>query len=227
MSLAYFDVYVAQGLKIIPLKENSKIPISKNWNGFWNHDWSRSTIADGANMGILLGSIIDVEGDTPQANKLLLRLTKSYPHPMYSSSKSIHHLFINPNLDFTIIKHQGIEFRCNKHHSVLPPSLHPNGEEYTWLKESRFPIPKLPYSLLALLKQAKKQTNHLKAGHTDPFCSKCNDQCFMHKKRFLLEVEAFKLLGEKWLCQNCRETDVREMCRQIKQKSESRRATNL
>ena len=227
--LTYFDVYVSQGLKVIPLKNNSKAPISKNWNKYWNSDQIRNVVADfGYNIGILLGGIIDVEGDTPQANKLLMGLTKNCSHPMYESSKSVHHFFINPDPTITIIKYQGIEFRGGKHHSVLPPSKHPDGTEYSWLEGSRFPIPKMPYSLLSLLKKAKKyQKDNIKPNHFALCCADCHHQSFLHKKRFSLEMEAFKLLGEKWICRSCRKIDVRGTCREIRRKNELNRVPNL
>jgi len=225
-ALAFYDSYVLQGLKIIPLKENTKVPVTTNWNKHWNATWARDIVADSnSNLGLLLGSIIDVEGDTKQANKIISNLTRDYPHPMYASSKSIHHLFLNPDPTITIVKLDGIEFRGQRHHSVLPPSIHPDGTEYTWLNESRFPIPKMPYSLLSLLKKARKVKNRLlKPDRVEPYCPKCEEQVFVHKKRFHLELLAFKALSEIWTCRKCRTVDIRSACREIRTTTETSNA---
>lgn len=215
----YFDLYAVQGLKVIPLKPYSKIPVAKNWNKHWSEDWNREYIQNNTNcnIGLLLGTVMDVEGDTVKANKLLLKLTEGYPHPMYSSAKSIHHLFLSPDPKTRIIKFQGIEFRGQNHQSVLPPSKHKNGDVYKWISESRFPIPKMPYSLLSLFKKAKlRKHNLIKPGHMQTYCGKCFNSIYIHKKRFDLELEVFKRSNLKWMCQNCREIDVREACRKIR-----------
>lgn len=217
--LAWYDIYVAHGLQPIPLKPETKIPLLKKWQLYWNEDHIRHIFwkMPYCNMGFRLGEIMDVEGDTPAANKRLLRLTKNCPHPMYTSSKSVHHLFLNPDPNLTIVKWEGIEFRGKRHQSVLPPSRHENGTRYSWLPESRFPIPKMPTSILDLLKIARKQDSP-KPGSKKVYCSCCRLECVHNYKRVNLEIKAFKIYGEKWQCQKCRQRDVRPLCREIRKK---------
>lgn len=217
--LAWYDIYVAQGLQPIPLKPETKIPLLKKWQLGWNEDYMRHVFSrmPHSNMGFRLGEIMDVEGDTPAANKRLLRITKNCPHPMYTSSKSVHHLFLNPDPDLTIVKWEGIEFRGKRHQSVLPPSRHKDGHRYCWLPESRFPIPKMPTSVLDLLKIARKQDSP-KPGSKAIYCACCEQQITKHYKRIAVEIKAFKCFGEKWQCQKCRKRDIRPLCREIRKR---------
>ncbi len=141
-------VYTAHlGWNVIPVNENSKCPVGKNWN---EHVWTTDNLIDilikrpNINIGLLLGDIIDVEADTPGANAMLDRIIGDYPHPIYQSTKSKHHLFLNPDKNLTRFTTQHIEFRGLKHHSVLPPSKI-NGVQYKWLTSG--PIPEMPKSL--------------------------------------------------------------------------------
>ena len=97
--LRHFDALTNHGLKIIPLRENSKIPLCSNWNKKWDHNCARIKIKKypNSNIGLLLGEIIDVEGDSDEANKIIIDLINDYPHPIYRSYKSIHHLFLTPD----------------------------------------------------------------------------------------------------------------------------------
>jgi hypothetical protein len=217
--LAWYDTYVIQGLEPIPLKPQTKEPLEKRWQRGWDEDHVRHVFSKmpHCNMGLRLGDVMDVEGDTPAANKRLMRLTKNCPHPMYTSFKSVHHLFLSPDPDLTIVKWEGIEFRGRVHQSALPPSRHKGGPRYTWHPESRFPIPKMPASILDLLKIARNQDSP-KPGSKKIYCSLCREKCVRNYKRIDLEIKAFKCFGEKWECQKCRKRDVRALCREIRKK---------
>lgn len=218
--LDYFDAYVAAGLQVIPLYERSKVPVGTGWNEFWDKDFYRESFRRYplSNIGLLLGSIVDVEGDTEEANILLVKLVADVPHPMYRSSKSTHHLFLNPDPNLTVMRFQGMEFRAHRHQSVLPPSCHKDGTRYQWLVGTKFPVPIMPQPLLDYYKKVSVKRPLLKPGHTRPWCSVCKRRFFIHKKRFLLEKEAFTHYGYMWQCRHCREMDVREMCRKIRKK---------
>ena len=56
----------------------------------------------------------------------------------------------------------------------------------------------------------------LKEGHTKTHCNCCSNKYFIHKKRLMLEVRAFRNFNLKWLCRSCREIDLRDSCRQIR-----------
>jgi hypothetical protein len=219
--LNHFDALTNQGLKIIPLRENSKIPLCRNWNKKWDHDWARRKIKKlpKSNLGLLLGDIIDVEGDSEEANETILNLIKDYPHPTYRSSKSIHHLFLTPDASLRHFRWKEIEFRGHGHQSVLPPSQ-AAGVFYRWLKSFKFPVPKMPDELISFLNAKRKSKNsyQIKPGHMKIRCFCCEKTKHLHKKRFELELTAFQLLGQKWQCHGCRDVDLRKDCRIIRGK---------
>lgn len=218
--LDHFDALASKGLKVIPLRENSKIPLYKNWNKDWEYHWVRHKFErfPRSNIGLLLGDIVDVEGDSQESNDIILNLIKDYPHPTYRSSKSIHHLFLTPDSSLRHFRWKEIEFRGHGHQSVLPPSQTVD-VVYKWLKNFKFPVPPMPEELVQFLELKRKKKIHkvlLKPGHLKVFCATCKEKIFLHKKRHELELKAFKLLGQKWECQDCRTVDLRSACRLIR-----------
>jgi len=243
--LEWFDAYVKIGFQPIAVIKTgkNKSPLGKFWNDDWTVDkWRHRFEVEGQyNMGILLGNIIDVEGDTKESNELLIRLTEGVPHPQFQSSKSIHHLFINPDPDLWRITWEGMEFRAYRHQSVVPPSIHEFGMQYKWLKTGFNGIPNMPQGLLdhynfckasreAINAKSRKNKSKLKEeleaiipgktkqkpGYTRTECRICKERFYIHKKRISLEVKAFRELGLPWMCHQCREIDVREQCRIIR-----------
>lgn len=209
-----FDDLVSKGLQIIPVRSNSKIPMQKAWTK-WDQGLCRETLQryPDANIGILLGDIIDVEGDSEHANNMLLDIIGKYPHPCYTSSRSVHHLFRNPDPKLRILRHQNIEFRGFRHQSVLPPSHH-QGISYSWLN-CEFPVPEMPKRLLKFYSSLKGSGKCRKKGYVCVWCGNCESKHFVHHKRFSKELKIFKSLHSKWLCQKCREIDLRPLCRQF------------
>lgn len=219
-TLVHFDELVDNGLQVIPLWENSKIPMCKGWTT-WNKLQCREVIQryPEANIGMLLGNIVDVEGDSQSANDTISNLIGDYPHPCYMSTKSIHHLFINPDPDLQIIKFQDIEFRGYKHQSVLPPSHH-QGVHYEWIN-SCFPIPEMPVRLSNFYRKIRDKTLNKKAKHIgcmSVYCANCSKKSFIHKTRFNLELESFKKVQMKWECRKCRIIDIRSICKDIRKR---------
>lgn len=226
--LNYFDSYVSIGLQPIPVYRNSKQPIGMEWNRNWSVNRWRNFFelkGDEYNIGILLGQIVDVEADTEEANELLEHILDDTPHPAFESNRSIHHLFLTPDINLTVSKIKGIEFRGNKVFSVVPPSIHESGNEYQFLKNSKFPVPEMPKGLRNYYWQNKKiklKNNKiiLKDGHKRTICNICRKKKFIHKKRLILEVRAFRKYNLLWSCQDCRTLDLREDCRKIRSFSE-------
>lgn len=226
--LRYFDLYTSYGMRVIPLYEKSKIPIGNSWNEKWDKKKARKMFEQqNYNMGILLGNFVDVEGDTNEANKLLDDLIGNIPHPMWRSSRSIHHLFVNPDTSLTSTRFFDIEFRGRGVQSVLPPSVHEDGTEYFWLKGSILSPPKMPKSLYDFYKanrrlsptKTKQPKPIIKPGFKRTICKNCGKPETIHKKRLVLEVQAFAKFGLNWMCHGCREIDVRQICRELRKKS--------
>lgn len=215
--LQQYDIYCEHGYKVIPLIEGMKRPLCKDWPTY-DPEFNRQIIRKNpkCNLGLLLGEIMDVEGDTKHANDLIDQLVGDFPHPIYRSAKSRHHLFLNPIPGFRILKFEGVEFRAEKHQSVMPPST-VNGVRYVWENGMLFEgLTKMPERLLAFFNRIKNKKHVVKPGHMRLRCGKCAEPQFIHKKRFDLELALFKEMKQKWQCHSCREVDLRDGCRSLR-----------
>jgi hypothetical protein len=217
--LKHFDLLCKHGMQVIPLLTGAKKPIQDGWQLGYDQAQCRAYFErnPSMNMGLRLGNIVDVEGDSPHANALVNDLIGDYPHPSYTSRKSIHHLFLTPDPKLARIVFQDVEFRGHKHQSVLPPSV--VGEiQYKW-KTVVFPIPPMPDRLLGFFKKVQRKRvdkNHIKPGHMKLPCFTCRKDQFLHRKRFQEELAVFKSFGQPWQCQKCRAIDVRPMARKFR-----------
>lgn len=217
-TVRHFDLLVSQGLQVIPLWKNTKIPMLDEWT---KRRWEQAAMrrrlerSPDANLGLLLGDIIDVEGDSPEANAIVTRLIGDYPHPCYKSTKSIHHLFLTPDPTLRRVVFQDIEFRGFGHQSVLPPSVI-DDVRYQWLDNFKFPVPPMPDRLLSFYRKITTKKSRLKPGHMKIACATCRESQFLHKKRFNLELMAFKERQLRWSCQECRTIDLRAACRRLR-----------
>jgi hypothetical protein len=215
----HFDYYtLVLGWQVIPVYPKSKVPVGTGWNGRYSIDQHRHFLfrRPTFNLGLLLGDIVDVEGDTPEANEFLDTLLAGVPHPSYRSDKSVHHLFRCPDRRLTALRVNGIEFRGRQHHSVLPPSVHANGARYQWLVRPTI-VPDLPGELFSLYQAHKHEGRGAnRPKFIRPLCGRCGQEAPVHHKRFELEIRAFKEYGRKWECQRCRTVDVRPKCRAIR-----------
>ena len=226
----YYDKYVSLGLKPIAVFKGSKKPVCQGWNDDWAVDrWRGYFETEEYNIGILLGDVVDIEGDTEEANDLLERMIDGVSCPKFRSSRSVHYLFKNPLPELTRRVFDGIEFRAHRHQSVVPPSTHIDGTSYAWIEGSRFPLPQMPEELLAFYKRnsaserkneqaAPRRKRQMGKEFTKTHCNRCRKTFVMHKKRLILEVRAFRGLGLTWACRSCRELDVREECRRLKRR---------
>jgi hypothetical protein len=215
-TIDHFDALTEKGLKVIPLRANSKVPMCKGWNTGWDLQKARSRLEmfPDANIGLLLGDVIDVEGDNEEANNILNRLIGDYPHPSYQSIRSVHHLFSTPDPKLRIFKVGEIEFRGYGHQSVLPPSSH-YGFQYQWLPDFCFPAPEMPEPLRVFYFRHKLGRT-IKPGHMKIRCSRCGEKRYLHCRRFNLELTAFQALNLGWECQRCRQIDLRPACRMVR-----------
>lgn len=216
----WFDALADLGLKVIPLRENSKTPLCKNWNKKWDRKKNLQKIRQfpNSNLGLLLGEIIDVEGDSEEANKIIDELIGDYPHPLYSSTKSTHHLFLTPFKGFRKLEWNKIEFRGYGHQSVLPPSRIEE-TEYMWRRGFCFPVPPMPKNLLDFFYSKlnkNKNTSIIKPGHIKIRCFACEKPLFINKKRHQLELAVFKILNQRWQCNGCRKAELQAACRLIR-----------
>lgn len=223
-NLQIFQGYRNLGYQIIPLHFGRKSPVLNNWNHKYDPELIETYFRNSdskVNFGILLGDIVDVEGDSIHANQQLSELFAKITHPIYQSAKSLHHLFRNPHSKLTRIAYEGIELRAHRHQSAIPPSIHKNGMRYKWITKLMHvdDIPVLPEIVndflhdIRISNYKKKYRNKTKPGHIQVTCDKCQTKVFMHAKRFDSEISIFREFAEKWKCKTCRNFDLRQVVR--------------
>lgn len=226
-NLEILNFYHSLGYQPIPLFYKTKTPIYKNWNS--NYDYESvldyvSQYKQQINFGILLGNIIDIEGDCADSNKTIDDLLHDVKHPCFLSAKSKHHLFRSNIKNLTRIVVDNVEFRGYKHQSVVPPSKHEDGYEYKWITEifDTKNIPYLPENIesyiLSRLKPEpqNKKKRLLKPNHTTAKCNKCEKSILISKIR--LQKELYFLQKDKaaWECNKCRNFDLRKIIKSHK-----------
>lgn len=89
-----------------------------------------------AGIAVHLGGsgLIDLEGDSPAAEATLDYLCQGCRFPFWRSKRGKHRLFRNDReIEHAFFQMEQIEFRAGNHVSILPPSLHADGElRYSW-----------------------------------------------------------------------------------------------
>ncbi len=216
--LEEFEKLVSLGLKITPLIPGTKVPMLPKWTE-WDYRKAKSAIESisDVNLGIVLGDVMDVEGDSEKANAKISKLIGDYKHPVYYSQKSFHHLFQSPDPSITIVKKQSIEFRGARHQSVIPPSKLLSGTKYEWITDLNCPIPPMPPRLLQYFNSIIAEKIIVqKPDSILVNCFECNKKFYINKKRFALESEILRQIDKRWMCNSCRDYDLRGWCRKLR-----------
>jgi putative DNA primase/helicase len=135
--------YVARGWSPLPIHERQKRPKSKNWQTLRLQagDIDQYFLGD-SNVGLLLGSasggLVDIDLDAfeavkiagyflPETGLIHGRPNKRSSHRWYvCDPPPKYHRF--SDLDGTCL----VELRSDGHQTIVPPSIHPNGEELCW-----------------------------------------------------------------------------------------------
>jgi len=212
-----FEKLVFLGFQPILLFPKTKKPIFASWNKNYNPNKYFRIIDNNSdyNIGVLLGDVIDVEGDNEKANKFLDNLFSDIHHPVYKSFKSSHHLFrARSNFNVTRFNQNGIEIRAKGHQSVVPPSIHEiDGAIYEWINDVTH-ISTLPILNINLEQEIYRFCNNigakvLRKHSMRIWCSKCEKQIMLNKKRTHLEIEIFKRMNQKWKCHKCRPFSIK------------------
>lgn len=211
-----FSYYKNLGYDIIPLYKNTKIPMFKNWyqtnkNNITLENMNINDIE--VNYGMILGDVVDIEGDSEEANNYIDYMLGGIPHPVFVSNKSKHHLFKSKFKKLSRIVVNGIEYRGHRHQSVIPPSKHEAGIDYKWISDicSFDCLPCLPTFIEDIIssnlpkskKNKKAKKKGCKPGHVLAFCSKCRFENYLHEIKFLKELDFFRKEGKKWMCRKC------------------------
>jgi hypothetical protein len=141
--------YIRRHWKVVPIRRKRKVPRWKDWQ---KQQIKESEISgyfrEGDNVGILWGEpshgIVDVDLDCneavalapsflPETDSVYGRETRSTSHYLYRSKDAIPIKFNDPEPldpeDACLL-----ELRSTGQQSIVPPSIHPNGERIRWEK---------------------------------------------------------------------------------------------
>lgn len=161
--------YVDSGWSILPVKPEDKRPYMTNWLQYTRTRANKQSVANwfntlsGAGIGVVTGRIsnmvvLDIESDCPYPIEDIL---KKYPTQMYSRTGSGgYHLFYQyptnvPRVANRVGIFERADLRADGGFIVLPPTIHPSGGRYEWIK--RGPLGAFPMALLDMRSQPKVQ----------------------------------------------------------------------
>jgi putative DNA primase/helicase len=146
--------YHKEGLVVVPLKENMKIPVHAKWQELqYNEQELEKQFFNGHNVGIHTGSvsnyIIDLDFDAPEVRALAPIVFPKHNHPFFGRKSARNsHCFVKVQSDLAIINYdltkaeleelaedypsRLLEIRGSNHQTMVPPSIHPEGEQLAW-----------------------------------------------------------------------------------------------
>lgn len=154
--------YVDSGWSILPVRPEEKRPFMTNWLQYTKTRATHEMVDNwfntlsGAGVGAVTGKIsgmivLDIEHNCPFKIEDLL---KKYPTQMVARSGSGgYHLFYQYPTNVSKVSNrvrifEGADLRADGGFIVLPPTIHPNGNRYEWVK--RGPLGAFPMPLLDL-----------------------------------------------------------------------------
>lgn len=161
--------YVDNGWSVLPVKPEEKRPYMTNWLQYTRNRASKETVENwfanlsGAGIGVVTGRIsniivLDVES---YCSVPIEELIKRYPTQMIAQSGSGgYHLFYQYPQGVSKVSNRvgifdGADLRADGGFIVLPPTVHPNGNRYQWIKRGALGM--FPKGLLDI--QSTSQTN--------------------------------------------------------------------
>ena len=141
---------LALGLTPIPVPKGKKGAVKPNWIGLkYDSDFAlQETFSNPTNIGVLIGEYIDIDCE----NNLISELSQEFlPKTAFAwgrpGNPHSHMLFkptsgrLKKTLKFSSLdKELWLELRTGNYQSLIPPSVHPEGDVYAWSEYSD-PIP--------------------------------------------------------------------------------------
>ena len=161
--------YVDSGWSVLPVRPEEKRPYMTNWLQYTKTRAPKAMVDSwftnlaGAGVGVVTGRIsnmvvLDVEHDCPYPIEELL---KRYPTQMVAKSGGggYHLFYLYPTNQTRVANRvrifEGADLRADGGFIVLPPTMHPSGNRYEWVK--RGPLGAFPVALLELQAQPRVQ----------------------------------------------------------------------
>lgn len=178
---AYALQYLAKGYSVIPLVPKQKGPKLGGWSSYCNvlmdPDTAKQFNGKNNNIGLALGPAsglcaVDIDTDDTEWLKKIEKILPESPVKK-RGAKGYTAFYKYNGLPSKSVRNEdgtaGIDFLSVGKQTVLPPSIHPSGMEYTWISNSTllsFPKGNLPElsetvldQLLALFKPREQKIN--------------------------------------------------------------------
>lgn len=149
-------VYISNGISVVPVPHKAKKPVLDGWQNLrLTADDLPAHFRGDANIGILdgepSGNLIDNDLDVPEAiqaaavfmpptGRIHGRKGKRRSHRWYrvpDGIKSKKFQYPEAGKDGNIVRTAYLELRSTGGHTLVPPSLHPTGEQYEWEREDK------------------------------------------------------------------------------------------
>ncbi len=155
--------YVAMGISVIPIKTGTKEPPTGfRWGEFVHRMADASEryqwfVEEGHQLAIIAGSIVPLDYDSASGfptMALQYPVLRTLPRVRTGSGK--HHVWVKPErptakYNTTTPDGGRLEIRAGTHYTLAPPSLHPNGNQYTWeVEPDRAGIPTVALESIGL-----------------------------------------------------------------------------
>lgn len=152
--------YLGMGFSVIPVKSMSKEPLI-SWKEFQNRRASESEIREwykkwpDANIGIVTGLISQaaiVDCDGPEGLKEAQRILLHSPViTLTGNGRQLWYRHPGGTIQNSVRSYPGVDVRGDGGFVVAPPSIHPNGKRYRWLRPvlSVNDLPAFPIEIFA------------------------------------------------------------------------------
>lgn len=212
--------YVRKGFSVIPVTHDKR-PAVHEWKTFQSRHALPSEIEEWyakwptCGVGIITGTIsglVVVDIDSPEALQKMVEIKDQLgAPPTVVTGKGFHMYYRYPTgvgvVGNSVNKELGLDIRGEGGYVVAPPSVHPSGVQYRWVKHRHLwnrLMPTLPSVFLAV-KSSGYQGNETDEQHwaTDLFCEGVeeggrNDACARLAGRLILKglggAEVFEIL---------------------------------
>jgi hypothetical protein len=137
-----FDPFAASlGIAFVPVDRESKNAYHDDWpNVQFSSEFFKPTDNIGGIWGERSGGIVDIDNDAHAACRAARRVFTSGPSWGRAGKRDSHFLVRSPGAKTRKFKNPFtgdmiVEIRSTGSQSVLPPSVHPSGERYTWERQ--------------------------------------------------------------------------------------------
>jgi len=165
---------------VFPLKPQDKVPFNKfGWGKLQEQVPDKNQILEwwkdkpDANIGVLTGRIsnlVVVDIDDDKAFNFLGNhniYLDDEPTPISKTQRGWQYFFTYPEDG---VKHRDFEYgeiRSDRHYVVIPPSIHPSGIEYEWVKDCSphaLPLASPPKALIEFANRASNENSNGKTN---------------------------------------------------------------